>query len=88
MPVRAPILAVSTWSVHRALGISYPDAPGDDAPGQGRADLGAGIAVADGAARRNPKSRDRPGRDLLVPHPGPRPGLRRRASRARSPTPA
>ena len=33
-----------------------------------------------------PAVRDRPDRDLLVPHPGPRPRLRRRAPRERSPT--
>jgi sugar phosphate isomerase/epimerase len=32
MTVQAPILAVSSWSVHRALGISWPSAPGDDRP--------------------------------------------------------
>ncbi|HET7714046.1 MAG TPA: TIM barrel protein [Bauldia sp.] len=38
----APDLAVSTWSIHRALGISYPHAPGDDSPARAEPTWGAG----------------------------------------------
>ena len=30
----SPVIAVSSWSVHRALGIFHPNAPGNDIPGQ------------------------------------------------------
>ena len=30
MPQLSPVLAVSSWSVHRALGIKYPNAPAND----------------------------------------------------------
>jgi sugar phosphate isomerase/epimerase len=30
MPQNSPVLAVSSWSVHRALGIKYPNAPAND----------------------------------------------------------
>jgi sugar phosphate isomerase/epimerase len=30
MPQSAPVLAVSSWSVHRALGIKYPNSPAND----------------------------------------------------------
>ena len=30
MPQHSPVLAVSSWSVHRALGIRYPNAPAND----------------------------------------------------------
>lgn len=33
MPNAAPRLSVSTWSLHRALGVTYPDAPGGERPG-------------------------------------------------------
>ena len=32
MPADPPTLAVSSWSVHRAIGVSYPNAPGSDGP--------------------------------------------------------
>lgn len=34
MPTEAPVIAVSSWSVHRALGIFYPNAPGNDVFGE------------------------------------------------------
>ena len=30
----SPTIAVSSWSVHRALGIFHPNAPGNDVPGE------------------------------------------------------
>jgi sugar phosphate isomerase/epimerase len=42
MTVQAPILAVSSWSVHRALGVSYPSAPGDDGPSRAEPTWGPG----------------------------------------------
>jgi sugar phosphate isomerase/epimerase len=30
MPQHSPVLALSSWSVHRALGIKYPNAPAND----------------------------------------------------------
>lgn len=42
MMVNAPILAVSSWSLHRAIGISYPGAPGMDAPSTAEPTWGPG----------------------------------------------
>jgi hypothetical protein len=42
MPVQAPVLAVSTWSVHRAIGVSYPNSPGDEAPAKAEPTRGPG----------------------------------------------
>ncbi len=42
MPVQAPVLAVSTWSVHRAIGVSYPNSPGDEAPAKAEPTWGPG----------------------------------------------
>ncbi len=38
----APTLAVSTWSVHRAIGLSYPNTPADDAPAKAEPTWGRG----------------------------------------------
>ncbi len=43
MPASAtPPIAVSSWSVHRALGVFHPNAPGNDVPGQAGPRWGAG----------------------------------------------
>ena len=42
MPIEAPVLAVSTWSLHRAIGVSYPNAPGADAPARAETTWGRG----------------------------------------------
>jgi sugar phosphate isomerase/epimerase len=38
----APTLAVSTWSLHRAIGISFPQAPGSDSPAKAEPTWGPG----------------------------------------------
>jgi len=42
MSANSPILAVSSWSVHRALGIKYPNAPGNDVAAPAEAVWGPG----------------------------------------------
>jgi len=42
MPANSPVLAVSSWSVHRALGIKYPNAPGNDVIAPAEATWGPG----------------------------------------------
>src|SRR5690349_17766375 len=42
MPQDSPIIAVSSWSVHRALGIKYPNAPANDIVGPAEAVWGPG----------------------------------------------
>jgi len=41
-PTIAPTIAVSSWSVHRALGIFHPNAPGNDVPGNAEPRWGPG----------------------------------------------
>ena len=41
MPL-APVLAVSTWSIHRVLGMTYPDAPGRQGNGKPEPSYGPG----------------------------------------------
>lgn len=38
----APTLAVSTWSLHRLIGISFPDAPGSNSPARAEPTWGPG----------------------------------------------
>lgn len=42
MSRNSPVLAVSSWSVHRALGIKYPNAPGNDVVAPAEATWGSG----------------------------------------------
>jgi sugar phosphate isomerase/epimerase len=42
MSANSPVLAVSSWSVHRALGTKYPNAPGNDVVAPAEATWGPG----------------------------------------------
>lgn len=55
MPQKSPVLAMSSWSVHRALGIKYPNAPANDIIGPAEAVWGPGeltLMELPAAARR------------------------------------
>jgi sugar phosphate isomerase/epimerase len=43
MPTDPPVLAVSTWSIHRTIGVTFPNAPDNDAPARAVPTWGKGV---------------------------------------------
>ena len=81
MPSEAPTIAVSSWSVHRALGIFHPNAPGNDVAGRAAGEMGRTGAVAPGSAAGGRGARHPPPAALPFPSREPRPDLSRRSPR-------